>query len=177
MKANFTYQGDWSNWGTSPGPDDEWNMGAPRRPRLPWKMLLLLALGSLALFPVVRLLVSGSSPAAAARRYYAAATRWDGNQLARLTCAEQQTALMEAGLVAGALDIIARYYLGDGLDLVEIDIEDIRFETISESEQEAIVHVSGELRTAYLLLSLPVPVDENWRMVRENGRWKWCGVT
>ncbi len=100
---------------------------------------------------------------------------FDGNELARRTCAAQQQALMEAGLVITALDMIANYYVDMGLEDVDFDISDLKFRVVSQTRDRALVRVSGEMRTSLLLLSVPAPIDDTWLMVRENGRWKYCG--
>lgn len=165
------------SWNDSRGwdpPDPGW--GAPARRAFPWRVILIILLAGGGV--VVGLRVVGGvleGPAGAARRYLQASVAFDGNELARRTCAAQQQALMEAGLVITALDMIANYYVDMGLEDVDFDISDLKFRVVSQTGDRALVRVSGEMRTSLLLLSVPAPIDDTWLMVRENGRWKYCG--
>ena len=165
------------NWNDNRGwesPDAGW--GAPARRAFPWRVILIVLLVGGGAVIGVRLL-SGAleGPTAAARRYMQAAVTYDGNELARRTCAAQQQALMEAGLVITALDLIANYYVDLGLEDIDFDLRDLEFTAISRAGDRAVVRVSGELRTSLLLLSVPGQVEDTWLMVREDGRWKNCG--
>lgn len=171
------------NWNNNRGwdlPDPGWGggngWGAPARRAFPWRLVLIVLLvGGAA---VVGLRVLGGAlegPAGAARRYLQAAVAYDGNELARRTCAAQQQALMEAGLVITALNMIANYYVDMGLEDVDFDLSDLEFTVVSRTGDRAVVRISGELRTSILLLSVPGRVDDTWLMVREDGRWKYCG--
>ncbi len=167
------------NQGWNP-PDAGWGggngWGAPARRAFPWRVILIMLLVGGGAVVGLRL-VGGAleGPVGAARRYMQAAVAYDGNELARRTCAAQQQALMEAGLVITALDLIANYYVDVGLEDIDFDLRDLEFTEISRSGDQAVVRVSGELRTSLLFLSVPGQVDDTWLMVREDGRWKYCG--
>ena len=82
---------------------------------------------------------------------------------------------MEAGLMITALDMLANYYVDVGLEDIDFDLRDLEFTVVSRTGDQAVVRVSGELRTSLLFLSVPGQVDDSWLMVREDGRWKYCG--
>lgn len=171
--------GGWDDSWDNPGGWDSsgagWGMPAPRRV-FPWKVIVAVVLVVTVVVVGVRLVASAAEgPAVAARRYLQAAVSMDGNDLARRTCDAQQEALMGTGLVLTALSMIANYYVGFGLEDVQVDLSDVNYTTVSQAADRAEVRVSGEMRSSILLLSLPVPIDEQWLMVREDGRWKWCG--
>lgn len=167
---------DNSGWNS---PDPEWggrdNWGAPARRVFPWRVVLFLLLAGGGVVVGLRVVGVLEGPAGAARRYLQAAVRFDGNDLSRRTCAAQQQALMEAGLMITALDMVANYYVDIGLEDVDFDIRDLTFTVVSQTGDQAVVRISGEMRTSLLLLSMPAPVDDTWLMVREDGRWKYCG--
>lgn len=164
-----------------PPPDSGWggggDWGGPVRRAFPWRVVLIAVLvvgGGVVGLRLVGGVLEG--PAAAARRYLLAAVTFDANEMSRRTCAAQQQALMEAGLVVTALDMVANYYVGVGLEDVSYDISDLEFTVGSRAGDRAVVHIQGEMRTALLFISVPVPVDDTWLMVRESGRWKYCGL-
>ena len=156
------------------GGGDGW--GAPARRAFPWRVIVIVLLVAGGAVVGLRLLGGAlEGPAAAARRYLQAAVAYDGNELARRTCAAQQQALMEAGLMITALDMLANYYVDGGLEDIDFDLRDLEFTVVSRTGDQAVVRVSGELRTSLLFLSVPGQVDDSWLMVREDGRWKYCG--
>ena len=162
-----------------PPPDPGWggggDWGAPVRRAFPWLVILIVLLAGGGVVVGLRL-VGGvlEGPAGAARRYLQAAVAFDANELARRTCADQQQALMEAGLVITALDLVANYYVGVGLEDASFDISELEVTVISRTGDRAVVHIQGEMRTARLFISVPAPVDDTWLLLREDGRWKYC---
>jgi hypothetical protein len=105
----------------------------------------------------------GDSPEKAAREWLDALLNMDGNKLMERTCAEQQEAVQEAGLWVS--------FTGEQ---IEADVSDLRFKTVYRSGDTARVRVTGEIRTAILAVATVEEVDEEWQMVREDGKWKWC---
>ena len=179
-RPTASWDDNWNDNRGNPPPDAGWGggdgWGAPARRAFPWRVVLIVLLAGGGVVVGLRLLGGAlEGPEAAARRYLQAAVAYDGNELARRTCAAQQQALMEAGLVITALDLIANYYVDVGLEDIDFDLRDLEFTEISRSGDQAVVRVSGELRTSLLFLSVPGQVDDTWLMVREDGRWKYCG--
>ena len=166
----------WNNPGNWGGAGDSWG-GAPRR-ALPWKPLLIVlvvvVVGVVAWRALGRVV---EGPDAAARRYFQAVIELRANELAARTCAATQEALMGTGAVLTAISVILNYYTGISLQDVEIDARDLSYTTLSQSGDRAEVRVNGTVRSSILFLSMPYPMDEYWLMVREGGRWKWCGYT
>jgi hypothetical protein len=65
-----------------------------------------------------------------------------------------------------------------GLDLdipFEIDTSDVHFVAVSNNGQTASVRVTGAVRYSVMAFADVIDVDETWRMVLEDGKWKWCG--
>jgi len=168
---------NWDNWGNLPPPSNEWNASPHSSARrFPWQtILVVLGVGFLAVGGVVLLGQRLEGPAAAARRFALAAAAIDGNELAERTCEARQMEVLEAGFVITALSAIAEEYVGIGMGDIDTDINDLHFETMYEGAGEAEVHVNGEIRSAFLFISIPIVIDEYWLMAREDGRWKWCG--
>ena len=115
---------------------------------------------------------SSDSPEAAAKDWMQAFADLDGNKIAARTCAEQQENLQEAGMWISAFTIFGQMTIGQES---QIDISDLKYATISSTDDTAQVRVTGQVRAAILALSQAQDIDETWRMVREDGEWKWCG--
>jgi hypothetical protein len=47
---------------------------------------------------------------------------------------------------------------------------------VSSSGDTAQVRVAGQIRVSILAISQTQQVDETWSMLREGGKWKWCGL-
>lgn len=169
--------GSWDGF-DNPGWNDYdpagWGLDAPRR-RFPWRaVLIVLIVGVVGVGGLVAARAA-EGPEGAARRYLRAVVAFDGNEVARRTCAAQQQALQESGLLLTAIYALADYYLGIGADDFAFDVQDVSVTTLSRSDGRAIVGVRGVARVSFLMFSVPAPIDEAWIMVREGGRWKWCG--
>lgn len=108
------------------------------------------------------------SPETAAMEWVEAVLNLSGTTLAARTCAARQQDLQSgATLVSGLSALVGQ--------TVEGDISDLRFEILTSSDNVAQVRVSGEVRVAVLGIADTTRVDETWEMVREGGKWKWCG--
>jgi hypothetical protein len=128
-----------------------------------------------------------NTPQRAAQAWLQAVTGFDQQKAASLSCANVASSQQSGGQIGSEvltmlqdsgnslqewgipldLSIIAEY--------IDFDIRDLRFETVHEEEDFALVHVNGPLSIRFQVLSLPLQLDEEWQMVREDGRWKWCG--
>jgi hypothetical protein len=115
---------------------------------------------------------SSDSPEAAAKEWVQAFADMDGNKIAARTCAAQQENLQEAGMWVSAFTIFGDLLIGQQS---QIDISDLQFTATSTGDDAAQVHVTGKIRVAILAFSQAQDIDETWRMVREDGSWKWCG--
>lgn len=115
---------------------------------------------------------TGETPESAAEEWLEALANMDGNELLERTCAEQQGNVQEAGLWLSAFAVLAQSFTGQQ---TEADISDLNFAVVDKSGDTARVRVSGQIRTAVLAVAQVQEVDEVWRMVREDGKWKWCG--
>jgi len=115
---------------------------------------------------------SGDSPEAAAKEWMQAFANLDGNKIAERTCTAQQANVQQAGMWASVFGMFGQQTIGQQS---KTDISDLKFTTISSSGDTAQVRVTGQVRFAVLALSQTQDVNETWRMVREDGKWRWCG--
>ena len=114
----------------------------------------------------------GDSPERAAKEWLEALVNMDGNKLMERTCAEQRENVQEAGLWLSALGMLGHSFTGQR---VQGDISDVRFNVVGETGNTARVRVTGQIRVAVLAFAQTQEVDEEWLMVQEDGKWKWCG--
>lgn len=112
------------------------------------------------------------SPEKAAKEWLEAWATLDGNKLAERTCDAQQEAVQSGAIWLSAFAALGQMFTGQR---TQADISDLRFVTISKSGDTAQVRVTGEIRTAVLAIAQTQEVDETWLIVREDGKWKWCG--
>jgi len=114
----------------------------------------------------------GDSPEKAAEEWAQAFANLDGNKVAERTCAAQQANVQQAGLWTSVFNLFGQQMIGQE---AKTDVSGLRFTTVSSSGNTADVRVTGQIRVAVMALSQTQDVDETWRMVREDGKWKWCG--
>lgn len=114
----------------------------------------------------------GDSPERAAEEWLESSLNMDGNTLMERTCAEQQESVQEAGLWLSVFGILGQLFTGQQ---TQTDISDLRFNVVNETGNTAHVRVTGQIRTAVLAFAQTQEVDEEWLMVQEDGKWKWCG--
>lgn len=114
----------------------------------------------------------GDSPEKAAQEWIEALVSMDGNTLMARTCAAQQGYVQEAGLWYSLIGMFGQSFTGQQ---AEVDLSDLNFKTVKRSGDTAQVRVTGEMRVAILAVAQSQYVDEVWTMVREEGKWKWCG--
>ena len=131
-----------------------------------WIILTLTLIG------ILTSCVLADSPERAAQEWLQAFGNLDGNKLAERTCAAQQENIQQAGLWASVFGIFGQMTIGQQ---GKTDVSDLKFTTVRSSGDEAYVRVTGQIRVAVLALSQTQKVDETWRMVKEDGKWKWCG--
>jgi hypothetical protein len=73
-----------------------------------------------------------------------------------------------------AFSVLAQLFTNPSVQ-IKGDVSDLKFETLSQSADQAEVRVHGELRVAVLGSAQAQQVDERWPMVWENETWRWCG--
>lgn len=146
--------------------------------------VILVAIGALGIFLFTRL---NNTPEQAARVWLQAVTKFDRQKSASLTCANAINSQQTGGQMGSEVLTLLQdggnilQELGVPLDIsavaqfIEFDIHGLKFDTLQEDEEYAMVHVSGLLSVSFKMLSLPLQLDEDWIMAREEGRWKWCG--
>lgn len=131
------------------------------------KLYILLALFS------IFLAACGNSPEGAAKKWFNATMNLDGNTTLELTCEAQRENIQNAGLLTSAMALVPQAF---GINMEsQGDVSDVKFSTTSNDGNTAYVYVTGEIRMAILAFAQATPIDETWRMVNEDGKWKWCG--
>jgi hypothetical protein len=155
-----------------------WSAGAPcsvRREKkmkhIRWFVSALLVFGLLASCSFIN---DNDSPAQGAREWINGVTNQDGNKTLKYTCLAQRENLQQAQMWVSAFSVLARLFTGPSTE-IKGDISDLKFETINQSGNQAMVRVHGELRVAVLASAQAYQVDEQWQMARENDTWRWCG--
>ncbi len=149
-------------------------------------MLVIFALG----WGGMQLWRAGT-PAYAAEKWFDAMWSMDSETVLDRTCDQEiwvSNALASGASVAGLaeyLDITQipglDEFLIPGLDMdslkdeFEIDRSRIEFAEVSASEETAVVAAKGQIRFRIFKGWYPYRLDETWLMVKEDGRWKWCG--
>ena len=128
--------------------------------------IVVFRVGQKAAFPYM------DSPERAAQEWLQASVDLDGNKLMERTCAAQQENIQEAGMWASVFNIFGQQAIGVQ---AKTDLSGLKFSTTSSSGNTARVRVTGQIRVAVLALAQSQKVDETWRMVKEEGKWKWCG--
>lgn len=120
-----------------------------------------------------------------AKKYDKASVSMDWNSISKLTCTDYQTNIQSVGVISSLVTYIAPEVinsltdtkLGDLVKEYKIDIGDIKYEETSNSGDQAVVHVTGKMNMTILHMPFTMPVDSDYYMVKEEGRWKWCGGT
>lgn len=112
------------------------------------------------------------SPDKAAKEYLQGLADLDGLKVDDLTCSSQKEALKQTGLAATALIMLGQNYTGQQ---VKVDISGLQITTVQSSGDSASVQVAGKIRTAIGLEVQSQQINDKWRMVKEEGKWKYCG--
>ena len=103
-------------------------------------------------------------PADGAQEWIDAIVNQDGNRILKHTCKAQRDNVQEAGMWISAFAVLGQMLTNRSVQ-VEGDISDLNFETVSQSDDQAEVRVSGELRVAVLANAEAYDVDERWQIV------------
>jgi hypothetical protein len=98
----------------------------------------------------------------------------DGIQIGALTCQNEQGNTQLGMGILTAVNILGSSFIGSG---AQLDMSELRFATESNFGNEAVVHITGKIRAAILLVWQEQQMDSRMRMVVEDGRWKYCGGT
>ena len=118
---------------------------------------LLLFLIILALILTACATETGGDPAAAVERYLQAKIEGDSETLRQLLCLP-----MEADLQREAASFAS---------VTEVEIEGMACERVGDSDT---VQCSGEIVALYGTENASFPLT-TYRVVQEDGEWKWCG--
>jgi hypothetical protein len=132
------------------------------------KTLRILAL---TLIVVSAVACGGGGPAGVARDWLKAAAVADGTTTLKLTCQDYRDQVQTMGFLAAGLGLL----VGIDTQNAEVDISDLKFTTTSESGDQAVVHVEGEMIIGLLGAAMPQYYDADLLMVKEGGSWKVCG--
>jgi hypothetical protein len=112
-----------------------------------------------------------NSPETSARKWTEALFTNDKHTLKELTCDQEFTNTQIASLVfemLSGLDIVF-----DGLKPA-FDLSNLKFKTIYQEGDVAIVQVSGSIEMSALFISNSKYLEEKWNFIKEDGLWKFC---
>jgi hypothetical protein len=111
----------------------------------------------------------GGSPVGVVKDFWKALTKFDIDKMKELTCSEYRSEMEEAFGFAEMGD------LSELADLMEFDVSGLKYEVVSESGDNAVVRVYGELKVTFFGQSESEQMDEEIPVVKEGGQWKVCG--
>jgi hypothetical protein len=57
---------------------------------------------------------------------------------------------------------------------IKIDISDLEFMVLNQTSTTATVSIKGEQRGSVGGIADIKEIDEEFRMIKEDGKWKWC---
>lgn len=116
------------------------------------------------------------SPVAGARQWLEAVNTQDDNRLQNLTCQAQKENLKKSSGWVVAFPVLAKIR-SNLIPQIQGMVEGLTFEVIRQNEAQARVRVHGNLPVIGARLMAIYEVDERWWMVKEDGGWRWCGVS
>ena len=135
----------------------------------------------------------GDSPEKAAEEWFNAALERNIDTLTYRTCVSQQNWVHGVGTAVTLTEILSQILSNktlnalledtgflslkqQTLDQLNVDALDFNFETTRLQGDSAWIKVTGAIHLDLISQFGPViPVEEQWIMVKENNRWKWCG--
>jgi len=129
--------------------------------------LIILIIG----LSIIFVACGGDSPDKAAEEWFQAVATFDGASTLTLTCDAYKDEVQSLGFVVFGLNILSGGLAAD----IEVDTSGLRFNTISQSGNEAVVNVRGSYAQGMLGAAIEQQVDTNIIMVKEDGKWKYCG--
>lgn len=135
------------------------------------KALRLFLLVSLAAALLAGCSSSGGGPAGVAREWLQASLGADGATALKLTCRDYRNDVQTQGLMTAALGLLTGINTENG----QIDVSDLKFETIDKSGDTATVRVTGEIIVSLLGAAMAQDIDMTLLMVKEDGDWLVCG--
>lgn len=118
---------------------------------------------------------SSLSPLAGARQWLQALNSQDEHQLQSLTCQAQQANLKESSGWAIAFPALAN--LSPKLtSQLQGTVSGLNLDLIRQNETQARLRVDGYLVVNGSGVMAVYAIDERWRLVYEEGVWRWCGA-
>jgi hypothetical protein len=110
------------------------------------------------------------SPERAAEEWMQALLTIDSAKLAARTCGTLQKEVDDAGGWQAALG-------GESVrpQDIEVDLSDLTFTTLRREGDTAVVSIHGVYRISILGVADSGEADHTCRVVREGGRWRYCG--
>ncbi|HFQ92468.1 MAG TPA: DUF4878 domain-containing protein [Anaerolineae bacterium] len=117
---------------------------------------------------------SGNAPAKAAREWLTALNTGDGVTALKLTCRQYQEEVQNTSLLTAGIGMLGSM-AGVDAQSAEVDLSDVKFETVSKNGDTAVVQVKGEMIVGLMGAAIPQQINMSFTMVKEDGDWKWCG--
>lgn len=113
------------------------------------------------------------SPERGAREWYEAIANSDGLRMDDRTCAAQKEAVRQSGLMTTAFSTLGQLLIGK--QEIKVDVSGLAYTRVGSGSDSTDIRVVGTVRTAIGLSVQSQAINQTMRMVRENGKWKYCG--
>jgi hypothetical protein len=133
---------------------------------------------TLALIAVLTACGIDDFPENAARTWIEGVANRDQAVIAERTCAAHRADVLQAGQNSPIYNALTR---PDDGQVAQIDPNRIYFTLVERFKSQAgvetaTVHVTGDIGMARSAQNQRQKVDENWIMMQEDWKWKWCGT-
>ena len=110
-------------------------------------------------------------PEEAEKEFIQASIGGDGSAALQLTCDQYKEQVLMSGILLAGVDML----VGIDPQNAEVDVSDLNFETVSESDDTATVNINGEAIMSIPGADMPQVIDVKLTVVKEDGDWKYCG--
>lgn len=108
-----------------------------------------------------------------AREWFLAVNKMDSLKADSLVCSEVKSEFRQNLAINSAIYLFAGQLNKD----IKIDIDDseMKYQATSISNNEVNISVSGEIRGSISGMVSSDILEEEWKIIKEDGKWKWCG--
>ncbi len=108
-----------------------------------------------------------------AREWFLAVNKMDSLKADSLVCSEVKSEFRQNLAINSAIYLFAGQLIRD----IKIDVDDsgIKYQAKNISNDEVNISVIGEIRGSISGVVTSENLDEEWKITKEDGKWKWCG--
>ena len=118
---------------------------------------------------------AADSPEKAATEAMQALVSMDGLKLDERTAQAEKEQQQKRGLLITVLMVLGSAVPGVDSEDLKLSMTDLKVSTLETQDDTAQVRVTAKVRVAVKLVVKSVEIDQTWRMVREDGEWRYCG--